>query len=135
MKFFRDQPFRVQATFLLALFFLLFCGQFSALYLKFSAIGHLSDRVDLSHKAGLTFQQLALLASEHANGSAASANIQTYIDEHDYLLKVLSEGGVVTGTGIVVEPLPESFSNNFEELTLRWLSYKENLSNLLTGTQ
>lgn len=135
MKFFRDQPFRVQATFLLALFFLLFCGQFSALYLKFSAIGHLSDRVDLSHKAGLTFQQLALLASEHANGSAASANIQTYIDEHDYLLKVLSEGGVVTGTGIEVEPLPESFSNNFEELTLRWLSYKENLSNLLTGTQ
>lgn len=135
MKFFRDQPFRVQATFLLALFFLLFTGQFYFLYLKFSSISDLSDRIELSNQARLTYQQIALVANEHIHGGTSSLNIQDYIDQHDYLLKVLSEGGIMADSRNEIKPLPESSRNNFEELNLRWNSYKENLLNYMTGTQ
>lgn len=135
MKFFRDQPFKVQATYLLALFFLLFISQFFFLRWKSSSLNELSVKSGFTRSAQLKFQQIVLFANQYVNENNQTTNIHEYIDNQDYQLKLLSEGGHIEGSGYTIGPLSGQPKKTYDELNLRWNAYKENLQNLLTGSQ
>lgn len=135
MKFFLDRSLKVQTAGLLVLLSLLFIGQFFLLRWRFSEVNDLSLKIESTRQAQLTFQQMALLANQYANDQRIAANLQEYVDRQDHQHKILSEGGRVAENKGTIRPLSGESKETYEELTLRWNSYKENVLNLLAGPQ
>lgn len=128
MKFFRTQPLKIQAAYLLAFFFLALVLQYLFIGWKIQSVEELHYHDSFARRSQLACQEVFLKTTLFLQGQTGiSSQLVADIDQHDHLLEILGEGGRIDGTPIFLDKLSRLPKISYNELLKHWNIYKTNV--------
>lgn len=128
MKFFFKRNLRTQAAYILAILLVLLVLQFLILRWKIQSIETLHYQETFAAKAQIVCQQIFMNTNMFLQGhTELSSSLIADLEMHDYMLKVLGEGGRIPGTAVFLEPLPRIPAISYTELQKHWKEFRKNV--------
>ncbi len=135
MKFFRDRPLKVQAALLLLLLAVIIIIESFFIRWRISSLEELHYQQDFARKAQLMSQQIMLKTNLFLQGrSNTAAQILADVEQHDHMIKILSEGGRIDGTSIFIDKLDRLPAISLQEVSEHWLTFKQNVQRATLGS-
>ncbi|HLT72146.1 MAG TPA: GAF domain-containing protein [Cyclobacteriaceae bacterium] len=126
MNFLRNRTLAFQLSFVLATLAVLFVAEFLVIRWNFRSLEKMHYQRDLARKTQLLGQQVFFDAvAGTQDPSTLSRTITSKLEEQDYALRILSDGGRIAGTSMFVGKLQDLPKISFEELKERWLVFKQ----------
>lgn len=133
MKFLHDRSFKRLSWYILGVVVLLFLGEFFLIRNSISSYRETEARRELARRIQLETQDLNLATQKLAKGNDAVTNdIATRIDRISHHLNLLSNGGLVDGTGVFISELSRLPMITFENADESWKKYSASIMILLT---
>lgn len=135
MKFFRDRPLKVQAALLLLLLAVIIIIESFFIRWRISSLEELHYQQDFARKAQLMSQQIMLKTNLFLQGRTnTAAQILADVEQHDHMIKILSEGGRIDGTSIFIDKLDRLPAISLQEVSEHWLTFKQNVQRATLGS-
>ena len=135
MEFFRDRPLKVQAALLLLLLAVIIIIESFFIRWRISSLEELHHQQDFARKAQLMSQQIMLKTNLFLQGrSNIAAQILADVEQHDHMIKILSEGGRIDGTSIFIDKLDRLPAISLQEVSEHWATFKQNVQHATLGS-
>lgn len=135
MKFFRDRSLKIQGAFILTGLSVILILQFLIIRLKVNSVEGLHYHENFSRRAQLAAQQLLHNTTQFLLGHKEfAAQIIADVDEQDYRLKIIKDGGRMEGTTVFLGKLPSLSRISYDELLPHWNSFKQNILRITIDT-
>ncbi|HEX5169056.1 MAG TPA: GAF domain-containing protein [Cyclobacteriaceae bacterium] len=134
MKFFRNRPLNIQIAFLLTFLAVIIVVEFSIIRWRIVALEQHHHQRDVARKSELLSQQIMLETNLLLQGSTdLGAQILADAEQHDYMLKVLTDGGRVDGTSIFIDKLDRLSAISLQEVSDHWIDFKQKVSQAISS--
>ncbi len=108
--------------------FLVLISEYVIIKYKIEVLEEVEEKKDFARSTQLAGQQFALLLQEYFNDQPGlSSDIISRIEQQDYHLKILGEGGRIAESDVFIEPLSRLPKITFNELEKSWRNYKQSI--------
>ncbi len=135
MNFLRDKPFKILSIYLLTLLAAIFITEYLAFRYTLSELTEAERKIDFARSVQVHNQQIALQVEMFIQGKGVGAELVSRLDHQDYLLGILSEGGRVEDSDLMLYPLSRLPMITFVNLKQSWLVYKQSTTALVNTSQ
>src|SRR5690606_33290634 len=126
MNFLRNRTLAFQLSFVLATLAVLFVAEFLVIRWNFRSLEKMHYQRDLARKTQLLGQQVFLDAvAGTQDPSTLSRTITSKLEEQDYAVREVSDGGCIAETSMLVGKLQDLPHVSSEELKERLLVFKQ----------
>lgn len=125
MNFLRNRSLAFQNSFLLAVLAFIFVVQYLVLRHTGNTVERLHYQRDIARKTQLAAQDIYADVVLHADGRQSAGDIGAKLARQAHAMDVLSDGGRLEGSRIVIDPLPKLPRIAFDELQERWVTFVE----------
>lgn len=126
MKYLRDVSIKRLTAGLIALLVIILLSEFFIIRQKLALLLEVEQKIDFVRRTQVNNQQITLQFEIYLNGHRElNGKISALIDEHDNLLKILSEGGKIDKAAAFLPPLTRIQKVTFQNLQSSWEKYKK----------
>ena len=125
MNFLRNRSLAFQCSFLLAVLGILFVVQYLLLRQTGNTLERLHYQGDVARKTQLMAQDVYADVVLHADGRQPARDLGARLARQAHAMKVLSDGGRMEGSTVILDPLPRLPRIAFDELQERWITFVE----------
>lgn len=135
MKFFRERPLKVQAAFILLAFALILIIELIILRNTVANLEELHYQRDFARKTQLTGQQILLKMNAFFQGDPNLAvEILAETEQHDHMLDILSNGGRLEGSSILIDKLEYLPAISLHEVNKHWIIFRQHIQQAILAT-
>lgn len=133
MNLLKDRSLKRLGIYAVTGLFLLFIIQFFILRVVTGQLEQIEEKKDFTRSAQMNCQQIAYLTQHHLSGNKTVApQIYAKIKEHNGALKLLSTGGRIPETSLMIDPMETLPRITLNNLVDHWKSYQSALETTLT---
>ena len=133
MKFLRNTSLRLIGIYLLVVMFLIYFAEYYIIQYRINVLDETEQKLDFIRSAEISSQQISLMVQRHfTRNEDLSAEIEAKIVNQDHLLGVLSKGGRIDRTDVILKPLKRLPRISFDNLNEYWEEYKSSVREVLS---
>jgi GAF domain-containing protein len=133
MKFLRDKQLRHLGAYVVLLTLFVFVVQFFIVDNRINALEEAEFKIEYTQVAQLGNQKISLQVQHYLNGDRSlPPTIAAQIEEQEFHLKTLSNGGRIGQRDEFIGPLKRLPRITFEGLVENWQAYKQSVFQLIT---
>lgn len=133
MKFLRNTSLRLIGIYLLVVIFLVYFAEYYIIQYRINVLDETEQKLDFIRSAEISSQQISLMVQRHfTRKEDLSAEIEAKIVNQDHLLDVLSKGGRIDRTDVILKPLKRLPRISYDNLKEYWDQYKSSVRDVLT---
>ncbi|HEX7016162.1 MAG TPA: GAF domain-containing protein [Cyclobacteriaceae bacterium] len=130
MNFLRNRSLAFQYSFLLAVLAFFFLVQYLVVRHTGNTLEQLHYQRDVARKTQLMAQDVYADVVLHADGRESARDIGARLAQLAHAMDVLSDGGRVEGSTLILDPLPRLPRIAFDELQERWVTFIETVERI-----
>jgi putative methionine-R-sulfoxide reductase with GAF domain len=133
MKFLRNTSLRLIGIYLLVVMFLIYFAEYYIIQYRINVLDETEQKLDFIRSAEISSQQISLMVQRHfTKEEDLSAEIEAKIVSQDHQLDILSKGGRIDRTDVILKPLKRLPRISFDNLKEYWEEYKSSVRDVLT---
>lgn len=133
MNFLRNRTLAFQLSLLLATLAVLFVAEFLVIRWNFRSLEKAHYQRDLARRTQLSGQQIFFNAALGTQDrSALTQTIASQLADQEHAMKILSDGGRVDGTSMLIGKLQNLPRISFDELNERWQIFRQTAERIAT---
>lgn len=133
MKFLRNTSLRLIGIYLLVVMFLIYFAEYYIIQYRINVLDETEQKLDFIRSAEISSQQISLMVQRHfTKEEDLSAEIEAKIVNQDHQLDILSKGGRIDRTDVILKPLKRLPRISFDNLKEYWEEYKSSVRDVLT---